>query len=129
VQRRFAGEQRGGSGGLAAATGCFHPSTSPCEDLSPTGLFRFIGDLSQGVATPVSLVDSQVKGSLSAHPSRYRRSRPVLQFNLLFVVGLHWTKLRVKALPGYGVSVSNNDVLECREPPWRCLLGCFMLGL
>jgi hypothetical protein len=32
---------------LAAAAGCFHPSTSPCEDLGPTSLCQFDSELSR----------------------------------------------------------------------------------
>jgi hypothetical protein len=48
---------------------------------------------------------------------------------ILGLSGRHSTELRAKALPGYGVSVNNDDVFGCRKPPWRCLLGGFLLGL
>jgi hypothetical protein len=48
---------------------------------------------------------------------------------ILRLSGRHSTELRAKALPGYGVGVSNDGVFECREPPWRRLLGGFLLGL
>jgi hypothetical protein len=34
-----------------------------------------------------------------------------------------------KALLSNGVGVNNDGVFGCRGPPWRCLLGCFLLGL
>jgi hypothetical protein len=48
---------------------------------------------------------------------------------ILRLSGRHSTELRAKALPGYGVGVNNDGVFRCRKPPWRRLLGGFLLGL
>jgi hypothetical protein len=44
------------------------------------------------------VVDSSVEGSLSAHPSRYRRLRSALQFNLLFIIGSSWGRVSGESL-------------------------------
>jgi hypothetical protein len=75
------------------------------------------------------VVDGSVEGSLNAHPSRYRRLRSVLRFNLLFVVGSAWGKASGESLTRQRCRVSNGSVFGYRVHPWRCLMGGSLLGL
>jgi hypothetical protein len=93
-----------------------------------SGLFQSMSvfpRVGQGVVTLVSLAVGQVEGGLSARPSHFWWSRPVLCFIFSLVARSALDEASGENFPGYGVGVNIAGVFGRRGPPWRRCVGMF----